>query len=115
MGTAIFRSMAKRSEKTRYMSDNTVNSALRALGYDTKERIGYLARAVVCGARYGDAAGLRQHQGRDRAAWIRMHCLTCTGPLARTFHFGLRVLPLGNEFWENSANPRLAISAATRS
>ncbi|MDQ0027862.1 hypothetical protein J2X90_005698 [Variovorax paradoxus] len=27
----IFRSMAKRSEKTRYMSDNTINSALRAL------------------------------------------------------------------------------------
>lgn len=35
----IFRSMAKRSEKTRYMSDNTVNSALRTLGYDTKEQI----------------------------------------------------------------------------
>jgi hypothetical protein len=33
---AIFRSMAKRSEKTRYMSDNTINSALRTLGYDTK-------------------------------------------------------------------------------
>lgn len=35
----IFRSMAKRSEKSRYMSDNTVNSALRTLGYDTKEQI----------------------------------------------------------------------------
>lgn len=35
----IFKSMAKRSEKTRYMSDNTVNSALRTLGYDTKEQI----------------------------------------------------------------------------
>lgn len=35
----IFRSMAKRSEKTRYMSDNTVNCALRTLGYDTKEQI----------------------------------------------------------------------------
>lgn len=35
----IFRSMAKRSESTRYMSDNTVNSALRTLGYDTKEQI----------------------------------------------------------------------------
>jgi integrase len=35
----IFRSMAKRSEKTRYMSDNTVNSALRTLGYDTREQI----------------------------------------------------------------------------
>lgn len=35
----IFRSMAKRSENTRYMSDNTVNSALRTLGYDTKEQI----------------------------------------------------------------------------
>ncbi|MDQ0074502.1 integrase [Variovorax boronicumulans] len=35
----IFRSMSKRSEKTRYMSDNTINSALRTLGYDTKEQI----------------------------------------------------------------------------
>jgi integrase len=35
----IFRSMAKRSEATRYMSDNTVNSALRTLGYDTQEQI----------------------------------------------------------------------------
>ena len=35
----IFRSMAKRSEATRYMSDNTINSALRTLGYDTKEEI----------------------------------------------------------------------------
>lgn len=35
----IFKSMAKRSEKTRYMSDNTINSALRTLGYDTKEQI----------------------------------------------------------------------------
>ena len=35
----IFRSMAKRSEKTRYMSDNTVNSALRTLDYDTKEQV----------------------------------------------------------------------------
>lgn len=35
----IFRSMAKRPEATRYMSDNTVNSALRTLGYDTQEQI----------------------------------------------------------------------------
>ncbi|WP_256219441.1 tyrosine-type recombinase/integrase [Variovorax sp. 770b2] len=35
----IFRSMSKRSEKTRYMSDNTINSALRTLGYDLKEQI----------------------------------------------------------------------------
>jgi integrase len=35
----IFRSMAKRLETTRYMSDNTVNSALRKLGYDTTEQI----------------------------------------------------------------------------
>lgn len=35
----IFRSMAKRSESTRYMSENTINCALRTLGYDTKEQI----------------------------------------------------------------------------
>lgn len=35
----IFRSMSKRSEATRYMSDNTINSALRTLGYDTREQI----------------------------------------------------------------------------
>ena len=35
----IFKSMAKRSEATRYMSDNTINAALRALGYDTQEQM----------------------------------------------------------------------------
>ena len=35
----IFKSVAKQSEATRYISNNTVNSALRALGYDTKEDI----------------------------------------------------------------------------
>lgn len=35
----IFKSVAKRSEATRYMSDNTLNAALRALGYDTREQI----------------------------------------------------------------------------
>ncbi|WP_407669497.1 tyrosine-type recombinase/integrase [Paraburkholderia heleia] len=35
----IFRSMARRSEGSRYMSENTINSALRTLGYDTQEDI----------------------------------------------------------------------------
>ncbi len=35
----IFKSVAKQSEATRYISDNTINSALRNLGYDTKEDI----------------------------------------------------------------------------
>lgn len=35
----VFRSMAKRTEATRYMSDNTINAALRNLGYDTQEQI----------------------------------------------------------------------------
>ena len=35
----VFRSIAKHSEATRYMSDNTINSALRTLGYDTQEQI----------------------------------------------------------------------------
>lgn len=35
----IFRNMARRSEGSRYMSENTVNSALRTLGYDTQEDI----------------------------------------------------------------------------
>ncbi|WP_082524707.1 integrase arm-type DNA-binding domain-containing protein [Pseudorhodoferax sp. Leaf274] len=35
----VFRSMARRSDKTRFMSENTINSALRTLGYDTKEQI----------------------------------------------------------------------------
>ena len=35
----VFRSMSRRSEKNRYMSDNTVNAALRAMGYDTQEDI----------------------------------------------------------------------------
>ena len=35
----VFRSMSRRSEKSRYISDNTVNAALRTMGYDTKEEI----------------------------------------------------------------------------
>jgi integrase len=35
----VFRNMARRSEGSRYMSENTVNSALRTLGYDTEEDI----------------------------------------------------------------------------
>jgi integrase len=35
----IFRSVSRRSETSRYMSDNTVNAALRALGYDTREQM----------------------------------------------------------------------------
>jgi len=46
----IFKSMSKRSEATRYMSDNTINAALRTLGYDTREQItghGCMRRAVL--------------------------------------------------------------------
>lgn len=35
----VFRNMARRSDDRRFMSDNTMNSALRTLGYDTKEQI----------------------------------------------------------------------------
>jgi len=35
----VFPNMARRSDKSRYISDNTINSALRTLGYDTKEQI----------------------------------------------------------------------------
>ncbi len=35
----IFRSVSRRSEASRYMSDNTINAALRALGYDTREQM----------------------------------------------------------------------------
>lgn len=35
----VFKSIAKRTEHTRYMSDNTLNAALRTLGYDTREQI----------------------------------------------------------------------------
>ena len=56
----IFRSMAKRSEATRYMSDNTINSALRTLGYDTKEQItGHGFRATA-------RTMIREYLGWDR-------------------------------------------------
>jgi integrase len=56
----IFRSMAKRSETTRYMSDNTLNSALRTLGYDTKEQItGHGFRATA-------RTMIREYLGWDR-------------------------------------------------
>ena len=56
----IFRSMAKRSEATRYMSDNTINSALRTLGYDTQEQItGHGFRATA-------RTMIREYLGWDR-------------------------------------------------
>lgn len=40
--------MARRSDKSRYISENTINSALRTLRYDTKEQItGHGFRAAV--------------------------------------------------------------------
>lgn len=42
----IFRSMAKRSESTRYMSENTINSALHTLAYDTKGRLLVMASGL---------------------------------------------------------------------
>ena len=56
----IFRSVAKRSEATRYMSENTINGALRTLGYDTKEQItghGFRATARTL---------IREYLGWDR-------------------------------------------------
>lgn len=35
----VFRNMARRTDDSRYMSNNTINSALRTLGYDTQEQI----------------------------------------------------------------------------
>jgi len=35
----VFRNMARRSDKSRYISNNTINSGLRTLGYDTQEQI----------------------------------------------------------------------------
>jgi integrase len=56
----IFRSMAKRFEASRYMSDNTIKSALRTLGYDTKEQItGHGFRATT-------RTMIREYLGWDR-------------------------------------------------
>lgn len=84
----IFRSMAKRSEKTRYMSDNTVNSALRTLGYDTKEQItghGFRATARTL---------IRELLGWDREV-IERHLAHVSdeelgGSYDRTTHFNQR-------------------------
>lgn len=35
----VFRSMSRRSEQSRYISDNTINAALRSMGYDSQEEI----------------------------------------------------------------------------
>lgn len=44
----VFRNMARRTDDSRYMSNNTINSALRTLGYDTKEQItGHSFRATA--------------------------------------------------------------------
>jgi integrase len=56
----VFRSMARRTDESRFMSNNTVNSALRTLGYDTKEQItghGFRATARTL---------IREYLGWDR-------------------------------------------------
>lgn len=86
----IFRSMAKRSEATRHMSDNTVNSALRTLGYDTKEQItghGFRATARTL---------IRELLGWDREV-IERHLAHVSdeelgGSYDRTTHFERRRL-----------------------
>jgi integrase len=55
----VFRSMSRRSEKSRYMSDNTINAALRTMGYDTQEDItGHGFRATA-------RTMIREHLGWD--------------------------------------------------
>jgi integrase len=62
----IFRNMAKRSEASRYMSDNTINSALRTLGYSTQEDItghGFraTARTLIRELLHSDADVIERH------------------------------------------------------
>jgi len=55
----VFRSMSRRSETSRYISDNTINVALRNMGYDTKEEItGHGFRATA-------RTMIREHLGWD--------------------------------------------------
>ncbi|WP_237173932.1 tyrosine-type recombinase/integrase [Paracandidimonas lactea] len=55
----VFRSMSRRSETSRYISDNTINVALRTMGYDTKEEItGHGFRATA-------RTMIREHLGWD--------------------------------------------------
>jgi integrase len=51
--------MSRRSETSRYISDNTINVALRTMGYDTKEEItGHGFRATA-------RTMIREHLGWD--------------------------------------------------
>jgi integrase len=55
----VFRSMSRRSERSRYISDNTINVALRTMGYDTQEEItGHGFRATA-------RTMIREHLGWD--------------------------------------------------
>lgn len=55
----VFPNMARRSDKSRYISANTINSGLRALGYDTQEQItGHGFRATA-------RTMIREHLGWD--------------------------------------------------
>jgi integrase len=55
----VFRSMSRRSEKSRYISNNTINVALRTMGYDTQEDItGHGFRATA-------RTMIREHLGWD--------------------------------------------------
>lgn len=107
----IFRSMAKRSEKTRYMSDNTVNSALRTLGYDTKEQItghGFRATARTL---------IRELLGWDREV-IERHLAHVSdeelgGSYDRTTHFNqrCRMIQLWADLLDDLAADKVAVQA----
>ena len=107
----IFRSMAKRSEKTRYMSDNTVNSALRTLGYDTKEQItghGFRATARTL---------IRELLGWDREV-IERHLAHVSdeelgGSYDRTTHFDqrCRMIQLWADLLDDLAAGKVVVSA----
>jgi integrase len=107
----IFRSMAKRSEKTRYMSDNTVNSALRTLGYDTKEQItghGFRATARTL---------IRELLGWDREV-IERHLAHVSdeelgGSYDRTTHFNqrCRMIQLWADLLDDLAADKVVVQA----
>lgn len=56
----VFRSISRHSEASRYMSDNSINAALRTMGYDTKEK------NAVHSFRATDRALIRELLGWDR-------------------------------------------------
>lgn len=122
----VFRSISRRSEESRYMSDNTVNAALRTMGYDTKEQItghGFraTARTLIRELLGWDREVIERHLAHvsdeelggsyDRAVFLeqRRDMAQAWADLLDDLQAGREVVPVPRELRAGAMAPRLPV------